>query len=184
MFDSISLAVMSAILGAAIALHVGLILVCRIAGVRSFSKLSAFDFAVTVAIGSVLASTLVSDKPPLPNGLVAILALFIVQMSVATLRHRFPAFQNVVDNKPRLVMWEGQVLRRELSAAKVTDDNLRAKLREANVTQLSQVRAVVAESTGDVSVLHSSDPDGAVQAFLMDGVIGYPVKNNECEDFI
>ncbi|MDO6471263.1 YetF domain-containing protein [Maribacter sp. 1_MG-2023] len=33
-----------------------------------------------------------------------------------------------------------------------------AKLREANVLQLSQVKAVIFETTGDISVLHSDKP--------------------------
>lgn len=48
-----------------------------------------------------------------------------------------------------------EILDDNLKEAEVTHDDLRAKLREANVTQLSQVKAVVMESTGDVSVLHN-----------------------------
>ena len=48
-------------------------------------------------------------------------------------------------------------------------DDLRAKLREANVIHMGQVRAVVFETTGDVSVLHGGDGiDGA----LIGGVRG------------
>jgi len=44
-----------------IAFYFCLILFTRIVGLRSFSKLSSYDFAMTVAIGSILASTVTSD---------------------------------------------------------------------------------------------------------------------------
>ncbi|MFB6098832.1 MAG: YetF domain-containing protein [Salinibacter sp.] len=48
-----------------------------------------------------------------------------------------------------------EVLSDNLCRANMTEADLRAKLREANVTRLAQVRAVVMGSTGDVSVLHA-----------------------------
>ena len=49
----------------AIGFYIGLMLFTRLMGLRSFSKLSSHDFAMTVAIGSILASTVISDTPAL-----------------------------------------------------------------------------------------------------------------------
>ena len=46
-----------------------------------------------------------------------------------------------------------------------------AKLREANVTRFEQIHAVIAETTGDISVLHGP-PDETLDTGLLDGVIG------------
>jgi uncharacterized membrane protein YcaP (DUF421 family) len=62
------------------------------------------------------------------------------------------------------------ILRDNLRAAQMTEGDLYAKLREANVTQLEQVRAVVMESTGDVSVLHADEGDPDLDADLLHGV--------------
>ncbi|MFB6230366.1 MAG: YetF domain-containing protein, partial [Salinibacter sp.] len=48
-----------------------------------------------------------------------------------------------------------EVLSDNLRPRNMTEADLRAKLHEANVTRLEQVRAVVMESTGDVPVLGS-----------------------------
>lgn len=47
------------------------------------------------------------------------------------------------------------MLEENLKATKVTPDDLKAKLREANVTDLNQIKAVVLETTGEISVLHN-----------------------------
>ena len=73
------------------------------------------------------------------------------------------AAAQAMDNAPLLIMQDGEVLEENLNAAKMTRADLMAKLREANVLQLRDVRAVVFEQTGDVSVLHGdADVDGEI----------------------
>jgi uncharacterized membrane protein YcaP (DUF421 family) len=63
-------------------------------------------------------------------------------------------------------------LEENLKKCHVTNADLRYKLCEANVTEISQVRAVVFETTGDISVLHSTDPTLVVESELLRGVKG------------
>ena len=58
-------------------------------------------------------------------------------------------------NTPILLMKDGKVIHENLKKALVSKADLMCKQREANVLRLSQVRAVVFETTGDISVLHS-----------------------------
>ena len=143
----------------ALGIYAGLLVLTRLAGLRSFSKMSSFDFAITVALGSLLASTIVLDSVPLGRGLVALAALYAIQIAVAMLRSRYGWVSRAVDNAPLLLMDGATVLHDNLRHAKMTEEDLRAKLREANVLDLRQVRAVIFETTGDVSVLHG-DADG------------------------
>jgi len=142
-----------------VGVYVSLLLFTRAAGLRSFSKLSSFDFAITVAIGSVVATVILSEDPPLVQGIVALASLFAIQYTVSTLRNRSGWVQQAVDNTPLLLMAGDEVIPEHLHEAQMTRDDLRAKLREANVIRREQIRAVVMESTGDVSVLHAP-PDG------------------------
>jgi uncharacterized membrane protein YcaP (DUF421 family) len=64
----------------------------------------------------------------------------------------------LVDNAPLLLMDGRGVLEDNLASARVTHDDLRAKLRDANVLDTGQIHAVVFETTGDVSVLHGDEP--------------------------
>ncbi|MDX1671681.1 MAG: DUF421 domain-containing protein [Balneolaceae bacterium] len=121
---------------------------------RSFSKLSSFDFAITVAIGSLIASTVIAENPPLLLAISALLALFVIQMFVATLRRSSSFIRTLVDNKAILLMKGERMLEKNMKKAKISRSDLLAKLREANVLELSQIHAVIMESTGDISVLH------------------------------
>lgn len=136
-----------------IGIYVALIFLTRISGVRSFSKLSSFDFAITVAIGSLLASTIISKDPPLLLAIVALSSLFAIQMLVASLRNN-NFVSKLVNNKPLLLMKGDVMLIRNMRKGQVSQPDLLAKLREANVLKVDQIQAVIMETTGDISVLH------------------------------
>lgn len=126
--------------------------IVRLVGLRSFSKMSSFDFAVTVAFGSLLASVALSSSS-LVDGIVAASTLIAVQVVIAWGRSRW-GLGTVVDNEPLLLMHQGEMLHDNLAKARVTADDVRAKLRAANVRCYDEVDAVVLETTGDISVLH------------------------------
>lgn len=145
-----------AILISGIGIYAAVIIFTRIAGKRSFSKMSSFDFAMTVAIGSIIASTLLSKSVTLPEGVVGLALVYVLQLSIAFLR-RFQPVTKLVDNSPLLLMDGKNILENNLKRAGVTEGDLRSKLREANVLEFSQIKAVVFETTGDISVLHSEE---------------------------
>ncbi len=153
----------------AVSIYFIVILFTRIAGKRSFSKMSSFDFAMTIAIGSIIGSTLLLASVNLLTGIVGLASVYLLQQLVAFLR-RFPSFGNLVENKPYLLMQGTQVLEDNLKKARVTKGDLRAKLREANVTRLSQVKVVVFETTGDISVLHNQEEETQVEEWLLEDV--------------
>lgn len=160
---------LGAALLSALVIYIVVIAFTRLAGVRSFAKMSGFDFAMTIAVGSVIASTALSPATPLPVGIAVLAVLFGVQWGLAKGRVFSSAFSQAIDNEPVLVMSEGQILQDNLDRSGVTRNDLMSKLREANVLELRCVRAVIVETTGDVSVIHG-DPDTPISPEVMEGV--------------
>lgn len=144
-----------AVLSAAV-IFVAVITYTRLAGLRSFSKMSSFDFASTVAIGSTMASVGMGQSSLLV-GLAVLAAFYGMQVVVALLRRR-SNINALVDNEPLLLMAGNRILHDHLAATRVTVDDVKSKLREANVGTYDQVHAVVLETTGDISVLHGGPP--------------------------
>lgn len=163
---SISMTEVWLVLLSSLVIYLAVILVVRLNGLRSFSKMSSFDFAVTVAIGSLLASV-AATSTSLTNGLIAVAAIILFQRVVAVAR-RNTGIEKALDNQPTLLMLGAEMIEENMRNTRVTPADLRAKLRAANVTDLSQVQAVVMETTGDVSVLSGTSLDPA----LLEGVIG------------
>lgn len=137
-----------------VAMLFGIIAYIRIIGLRSFSKMSTFDFAVTVAIGSLLGTVALSASS-LADGLIAVGVLLATQALVAW--GRFYGLGRFVDNEPVVLVANGRFLEDNMRATRVSASDIRAKLREANIADLSEVKAVILETTGDVSVIHGKD---------------------------
>ena len=141
----------------------------RLNGLRSLSKMSSFDFVISIAVGTIVASTLLNPSPSLAEGAIALAAVFALQRAVAVARRRAGA--SFVDNSPAILMIGERMLDDALDRTRVTEDDVRGKLREANVIDLSEVYLVVLEATGDVSVLHGAD-GAALDARLVEGIEG------------
>ncbi|MGB3776036.1 MAG: YetF domain-containing protein [Leeuwenhoekiella sp.] len=153
----------------AIVIYIIMVLYTRIFGLKSFSKMTGFDFVNTVAIGNILAMSVATSNPTWLTGILLIGLLYFMNYMIAVLRNKSENLRQILDNSPLLLMENGKIIHKNMKAAKVTEDELIGKLREANVIVLSQVKAVVLETTGDVSVLHS-DKDIELESYLLKDV--------------
>ena len=142
-------------------------LVIRLIGLRSLSKMTNFDFVVTLASGSLLAGAVQASKwPAFVQALAGVAAIFVLQFLIAKVRQQSESFEQAIQNGPIFLMWEGKFIDNALETSRVAKDDVIAKLREANVLDMGQVRAVVLETTGDISVLHGDHLDDD----LVDGI--------------
>jgi len=169
---SVSLSDASLVLLSTLCVYSVIIFYTRVVGLRSFSKMSAADFAMTVAIGSLLGGSIVAPSPTVLMATIALAGLFGAQWAVAFLRTCHPAVSSVVDNSPTLLMVGSEIIDENLQSAKVTRQDLHAKLREANVWSYRQVLAVVFETTGDISVLRrASDKELTIEHAIFESVL-------------
>lgn len=148
----------------------GFLLLCvNIFGLKSFSKMSSYDFVHTIATGSLIASAVMNGTPSLFTGMITIIAMFGVKWLISIAKLKSETISKLVNNEPIYVMRHGKVLHDNLRKSRMTEDELRGKLREANVIRMKDVKAVVLETTGDVSVLHG-EKDYDVDDYLLDDV--------------
>ncbi len=158
---------LGAVVVTTVAVYATVLAYTKLAGLRSFSKLSSFDFVVTVAIGSIVSSVIILEDVSLVRGAVALAVLFAIQETIGRLRLRYEFVARSVGNVPMLLMDGPRVLHDNLKRVRVSEDEVRARLRDAGVLTLSSVRAVVMETTGELSVMVGGpEPD----AWLMEDV--------------
>ena len=149
----------------AFAIYVLLVGFSRLIGPRAFSQMTAFDFAVTVALGAVVGST-ASGAVGLPAGLLALSSLFVFRAIVAALRRY--GLDRVVDNRPILLLRNGQFRDDNLRMAKITRDDVFEALRLAGITKVDGVGAVIIERNGELSVLGDDPIDEQLMRNVVD----------------
>ncbi len=141
----------------AVGFYIGLMMFTRFMGLRSFSKLSSHDFAMTVGIGSILASTVLSDSPSLLQGLFAVGILFIIQGLVSMIRRKFKPLKALIDNQPIILMAHGEYFWDNLKEANLSTSDVQQVLRKNSIKSKTEVFVVIMETTGDMSVIKNND---------------------------
>lgn len=134
--------------------YLALVAVLRTSGARTLSKLNAFDLVVTVALGSTLATVLLSTDVSLAEGVLALVVLVLLQYVVSWSSLRWPAVESVVKSQPVLLYRRG-FLTASMRRARVTEDEVRQAARGSGWASMEDVAAVVLETDGTLSVLSS-----------------------------
>tara|TARA_R110002072_G_scaffold22383_8_gene78104 strand:- start:5342 stop:5857 length:516 start_codon:yes stop_codon:yes gene_type:complete len=139
------------------------VVLIRIVGLRTLSKMTNFDFVITLATGSLLAGLVQSTAwTGFFQALLAMAALIFLQFLLARLRRSSDRIEAAIQNGPMFLMYDGEFIEEALEVSRVAKSDVLAKLRESNALEMGKVRAVVLETTGDVSVLHGDRLDERV----------------------
>lgn len=134
-----------------------LIVLLRLSGKRTLAKLNAFDLIVTVALGSVLATSAVSRDVSYVECLTALALLIVAQLVVTALSVRSSLVRRSVRSSPALLVVEGRLLDDQLDQQRVTRSEVMQAIRGAGQGGLDAIAAVVLETDGTLSVV----PDDA-----------------------
>jgi uncharacterized membrane protein YcaP (DUF421 family) len=136
--------------------YIALVMLLRVSGKRTLSKMNAFDFVVTVAFGSTLASILTSQNVSLAQGVVALALLVLLQMINTFLAVRSDRYKQIIKATPTLIFFRGKYLVDQMRSQRVTKEEILAAMRQQGMTEPSEVDAVVIETEGSLSVLKQS----------------------------
>ena len=91
------------------AAYIFLVVAIRAFGKRTLAQLTAFDFIVTVALGSTLATIILSSDVSWAEGAVALALLVLLQYVVSQLR-RLPGGRKALTAQPTLLVRDGIIL--------------------------------------------------------------------------
>ncbi len=135
------------------AAYVALVLLLRISGKRTLSKMNAFDLVVTVALGSTLATILLSTSVALAEGLLALALLIFLQFAVTWISVRSAMFRGLIKNEPKLLFYDGRFLEEAMRAERMTEEEVEASVRQQGIADFEEVGAAVLETDGSVTVM-------------------------------
>ncbi|XTZ14423.1 DUF421 domain-containing protein [Micromonospora echinospora] len=137
----------------AVLVYPALVVILRVSGKRTLSKLNAFDFVVTVALGSTLATILLSRDVSLVEGVLALALLVGLQYLIAVLAVRWPPSQRLLKSQPTVLLRDGALRHQSMRRVRVAESEIRQAARSQGVGDLADVAAVVLESDGSLSII-------------------------------
>lgn len=137
--------------------YLALVVLLRTSGKRTLSRLNQFDFVVTVAIGATFGRIMTARSIPLAEAVTAFAVLILLQYVVALLQVRSPRFSQLLTAPPTLLCFRGDLLRKEMRAQRVTEQELLGVARQHGLGSLAEAEAVVMQSDGRFAVVRMGD---------------------------
>src|SRR5690606_31612730 len=159
-WDSLLQIAIKAIVGFA-----ALVALLRVFGKRSIAKLNAFDLVLVFTVGSILATTILNTQTTISEGLLALAMLVGLQWLTAWLSTRSQGFRNLIKSQPTLLAYDGRLLRDNIRRERIAEVELLAALRQQGVHDVADVKAVVMETEGEISILkpEGGDPSASLR---------------------
>jgi uncharacterized membrane protein YcaP (DUF421 family) len=146
----------------AVLLFVVAVIGLRLAERRTIAQLSAFDFAIAVAVGAIIGRGATASDTSFASSAVALVTLLVAHRVVAILRRRNRVVR-LIDHPPRVLVARGELQGRELARAGLTSADVHALLREKGVSDLGQVGYLLYEGRGTVTVIGADREPGPLE---------------------
>ncbi len=137
----------------AVVLYFLLIVILRVSGKRTLSAMNAFDFIVTVALGTTLASTILNSSVSFIDGFTALVTLISLQFFISFFSSRSKILSRVVKSEPKLLCYKGEILKDAIKQERLVENEILQALRSKGYSSLRDVDAVVLETNGNISII-------------------------------
>lgn len=133
--------------------YVAMVFLLRVSGKRTLSKMNAFDFVVTIALGSVLASVALNQNIPLADGVTAILLFIGFQFLLTWLSVRVKAVKTLITSRPSLIFYKGSFLYQAMKKERITVEEIYSAARQKGLSTLDGIDMIILETTGDIAII-------------------------------
>lgn len=129
-----------------------ILIVLKIMGKREIGQLSLFDFVILLMIADVAVMGIDNEEIPFYFFLLAIAILAIIQKTLSFILLKAPKLRNFFDGKESLIIVDGKVNIKEMKKQNYNFNDLIVQLRLKNVRSLSEVKYLILETNGEISV--------------------------------
>jgi uncharacterized membrane protein YcaP (DUF421 family) len=136
----------------AVLMYILLIVIVRSAKKRFLSNATAFDFILTVMIGSVAARALTGGAPFFP-AMLAVVVMVGIHWMISWAGRGSATFSHLIKGHDTLLIKDGRILEKPLANAHMSRDDLEEDLREKGVSHTNDVKEARLERSGKLSVI-------------------------------
>lgn len=139
--------------------YFGMVFFLRISGKRTLTKMNAFDFVITVALGSTLAAVCLNKDIALVDGMTCFFLLIFLQFILTWLSVRNKRIKNIITSSPSMLVYNGEILRDVMKRERITIEEIKMAARNQGIEDISKVGILILETTGEISIIETIEGD-------------------------
>lgn len=134
-----------------------MLIALRIFGKKELSQLNTADVILILLISNSVQNAMVGSDTSLWGGLAAAAVLFIINYILKKLMYKFPKFNNLMQEKPEVLIHDGKIDFKALSKLNITSDEIQEAMREHGVEHFSDVKLAMLEIDGNISIISGNE---------------------------
>jgi uncharacterized membrane protein YcaP (DUF421 family) len=122
-------------------------------GKKELSQLNTADVILILLISNSVQNAMVGNNVSLLGGLAAAAVLFIINFTLKKSMFMFPKFRAFIQEKPEILIHNGQMYFKTLSKLNITSNELKEAIREHGIEHFSDVKLAMLEIDGNISII-------------------------------
>ncbi len=136
------------------AIYIVVLFVFRVAGRRTLSELTTFDFVLLLVIGEATQQALLGDDFSITNAFMVIVSLVGMDITMTYIKRRSARIAKLIDGESMIIVEYGKVLDRRIQKSRIDqDDILQAARTTQGLERLDQIKFAILEKDGKISII-------------------------------
>lgn len=144
---------MDAVLRAAV-MYLLLMILFKIAGRRSLTDLTTFDFVLLLVIGEATQQALLGDDFSVTNSVMIIATLIAIDVGFSQAKQRSKLLAKLIDGGPTIIVENGKPLTKRMREARITEEDVMEAARSnQGIIEMEKIRYAIIERNGAISII-------------------------------
>ena len=136
------------------AIYIVVLFVFRVAGRRTLSELTTFDFVLLLVIGEATQQALLGDDFSITNAFIVIVSLVGMDITLTYIKRKSARIAKLIDGESMIIVEYGRVLDRRIQKSRIDqDDILQAARTTQGLERLDQIKFAILEKDGKISII-------------------------------
>ena len=140
-----------------VSVYLFMVIALRIFGKKELSQLNTADIILILLISNSVQNAMVGSNSSLYGGMVAALALFIINFVFKRIMLNSKYIKNLVQDKPEILVHNGKIDFKTLARLGISSEELEEAMREHGVEFYKDVKLAMFEIDGNISVISGAN---------------------------
>jgi uncharacterized membrane protein YcaP (DUF421 family) len=137
-----------------IVVYLVLLLVFRLAGRRTLSEMTSFDFVLLLIISEATQNAMIGNDYSLTNGMLVVITLVGLDILFTNWKHRSAFIERWLDGLPMVIVDQGRPIKELMNQARLDEEDILAAARESQgLERMEQIKYAVLEVGGGISII-------------------------------
>jgi uncharacterized membrane protein YcaP (DUF421 family) len=122
-------------------------------GRRELSSMTPFDLVLLIVLGDAIQQGLTQDDYSVTGAILAVATIATLQVFTSYLSYRSKKARTVLEGEPIVLIDHGQIVERNLTRERMTEDEVAEEMRQQQIASLDEVDWAIVEANGSISFI-------------------------------